>query len=179
MDISRAMSYHRSMRPQGTSQQLEKRRLRAIAMLESGKSYQTVANSLSASLSSVVRGVQSYRQEGRAGLKAKPLPGRPARLSVREQAKLERILLKGPLQAGYSTDLWTLRRIAEVIEQRFQVSYHPGHVGKLWVGMGWSCQKPEGRSTQRDEPTIEHWKWYQWPRIKKSPETWRPPGFPR
>ena len=60
------------MRPNGTSQQLEKRRLQAIAMLESGKSYQTVANRLSASLSSVVRWVQSYRQEGRARLKAKP-----------------------------------------------------------------------------------------------------------
>jgi len=167
------------MRPHGTSQQLEKRRLQAIAMLESGKSYQTVAHSLSASLSSVVRWVQSYRQEGRAGLKAKPLPGRPARLSVREQAKLERILLKGPLQAGYSTDLWTLRRVAEVIEQHFQVHYHPGHVWKLLVGMGWSGQKPEGRSIQRDEPTIEHWKQYPWPRIKKSPETWCPPGVPR
>ena len=179
MDIPKKAGYHGSMRPNGTSQQLEKRRLQAIAMLESGKSYQTVAHRLSASLSSVVRWVQSYRQEGRAGLKARPIPGRPARLSVREQAKLERILLKGPLQAGYSTDLWTLRRVAEVIEQRFQVSYHPGHVWKLLVGMGWSCQKPDGRSTQRDEPTIEHWKRYKWPRIKKSPKTWCSPGFPR
>jgi transposase len=179
MDISKRAGYYGNMRPNGTSQQLEKRRLQAIAMLESGKSYQTVANSLSASLSSVVRWVQAYCQEGRAGLKANPIPGRPARLSVRDQAKLERILLKGPLQAGYPTDLWTLRRVAEVIEQRFQVSYHPGHVWKLLVGMGWSCQKPEGRSTRRDEPAIEHWKRYTWPRIKKSPKAWRPLGVPR
>jgi transposase len=179
MDISKRAGYYGNMRPNGTSQQLEKRRLQAIAMLESGKSYQTVANSLSASLSSVVRWVQAYCQEGRAGLKAKPISGRPARLSVRDQAKLERILLKGPLQAGYPTDLWTLRRVAEVIEQRFQVSYHPGHVWKLLVGMGWSCQKPEGRSTRRDEPAIEHWKRYTWPRIKKSPKAWRPLGVPR
>ena len=179
MDISKRAGYYGNMRPNGTSQQLEKRRLQAIAMLESGKSYQTVANSLSASLSSVVRWVQAYCQEGRAGLKAKPIPGRPARLSVRDQAKLERILLKGPLQAGYPTDLWTLRRVAEVIEQRFQVSYHPGHVWKLLVGMGWSCQKPEGRSTRRDEPAIEHWKRYTWPRIEKSPKAWRPLGVPR
>src|ERR687896_1154759 len=72
MDIPKKAGYHGSMRPNGTSQQLEKRRLQAIAMLESGKSYQTVANRLSASLSSVVRWVQSYRQEGRARLKAKP-----------------------------------------------------------------------------------------------------------
>ena len=110
-----------------------KKRLQAIAMLESGKSYQTVANSLSASLSSVVRWVQAYRQEGRAGLKAKPIPGRPARLSVRDQAKLERILLKGPLQTGYPTDLWTLRRVAEVIEQRF-----PGELSS------WSCVEAVG-----------------------------------
>src|SRR5919106_6503799 len=128
MDISRAMSYHGSMRPQGTSQQLEKRRLRAMAMLESGKSYQTVAHRLSASLSSVVRWVQSYRQAGLAGLKAKPIPGRPARLSVREQAKLERILLKGPLQAGYPTDLWTLRRGAVGHDEGLQGGYDPGDV---------------------------------------------------
>ena len=72
MDIPKKAGYHGSMRPNGTSQQLEKRRLQAIAMLESGKSYQTVAHRLSASLSSVVRWVQSYRQEGRARLKAKP-----------------------------------------------------------------------------------------------------------
>jgi hypothetical protein len=51
---------------------------------------------------------------------------------VRDQAKLERILLKGPLQAGYPTDLWTLRRVAEVIEQRFQVSYHLVMCGSCW-----------------------------------------------
>ena len=104
--------------------------------------------------------------------KVKPIPRRPARLSVREQAKLECILLKGPLQASYPTDLWTLRQVTEVIEQRSQVwasmfsrtyRYHSGHVWKLLVSMGWSCQKPEGRSTQRDEPTIEHWKRYKWP----------------
>jgi hypothetical protein len=64
MDIPKKAGYHGSMRPNGTSQQLEKRRLQAIAMLESGKSYQTVANRLSASLSSVVRWVQSYRCSG-------------------------------------------------------------------------------------------------------------------
>src|SRR5919197_4829901 len=121
MDISKRAGYYGNMRPNGTSQQLEKRRLQAIAMLESGKSYQTVANSLSASLSSVVRWVQAYCQEGRAGLKAKPIPGRPARLPVRDQAKLERILLKGPLQAGYPTDLWTVRRVTLVIEQGLHV----------------------------------------------------------
>jgi transposase len=137
MDIPKKAGYHGSMRPNGTSQQLEKRRLQAIAMLESGKSYQTVANRLSASLSSVVRWVQSYRQEGRAGLKARPIPGRPARLSVREQAKLERILLKGPLQAGYPTDLFGshLQWSCRLSESHLQ------RIGQLWGShLQWSGQ---------------------------------------
>lgn len=166
------------MRPHGTPPQLEMRRRRAIALLQSGKSYLCVAATLSASLSSVVRWAQTYRKEGLQGLQPKPIPGRPPRLSPAHKAKLERILLCGPLKAGYATDLWTLKRVAQVIELHFGVRYHPCHIWRLLVGIGWSCQKPERRDVRRDEEGIARWKRYKWPRIKKSPRTWCPPGFP-
>ncbi len=40
---------------------------------------------------------------------------------------LARLLLKGPRQHGYSTELWILERVAEVIAVNFGVEYHPGH----------------------------------------------------
>jgi transposase len=100
------------MRPPGSAQQLEKRRLRAITLLESGTSYRTVASAVGASLSNIVRWAQVYDKEGSAGLKSKPIPGRPSHLTEAQQKKLEKILLKGPLKADYSTDLWTLKRMA-------------------------------------------------------------------
>ena len=167
------------MRPQGTAQQLEKRRRRAIQLLKEGKSLSAVARALSASVSSVHRWYQSYRKEGNSGLSPRPTPGRPPGLSERQKERLEKLLLKGPLAAGYTTDLWTLQRVAEVIEKHFGISYHPCHVWKLLTHMGWSCQKPERRALQRNEEEIAHWKRYRWPHIKKRRNTWRPSDVSR
>lgn len=166
------------MRPTGTAQELERRRLRAIELLDSGNTYREVAEILNSSLSSVVGWVQAYRKKGEEGLKPKPVSGRPTGLNEKQRLRLEKMLLKGPEKAGYSTDLWTLKRIAEVIKKHFQVKYHPCHVWKIMKSLGWSCQKPESRALQRDEEAIRKWKRYKWPQLKKSQKTWCPPGFP-
>lgn len=160
------------MRPQGTPQQLQKRREHAIRLWHSGKIPALIARALSASRSSVSRWIQTYECEGRGGLEAKPIPGRPPQLSSKQKQKLEQLLVKGPFAAGYKTDLWTLHRIAKLIKRHFGVAYHSGHVWKVLQQLGWSCQKPERRATQRNEAAIAHWKRYVWPQIKKKRNTW-------
>jgi transposase len=157
------------MRPQGTARQLEARRRRAIALLRSGKTYQSVAATLNASISSVVRWAQCFRKGGKEALRPRPTPGQPPRLSASQKRKLLRLLERGALAAGYSTDLWTLPRITKLIERNFGVRYHPGHVWRVMLSLEWTWQKPERRSVERDEEAIAHWKRYTWPRIKKSP----------
>jgi transposase len=155
------------MRPSGSAAQLEKRRRQAIQLLKAGKTLSAVALAVGASVSSVHRWHQTYLEKGLKGLRPRPTPGRPPRLSERQKKKLVKVLLQGPLAAGYRTDLWTLQRIAEVIEREFGVGYHPSHVWKVLNGLGWSCQKPERRALQRDEEAIRRWKRYRWPHIKK------------
>ena len=167
------------MRPQGTAQQLEKRRRQAIRLLKAGKNLSAVARALSASVSSVFRWYQTYQRKGLQGLRPQPTPGRPPKLSRSQKRTLVQVLLKGPLAAGYRTDLWTLQRVAEVINDQFGVQYHPCHVWKLLGSLGWSCQKPERRALQRDEAQIARWKRYRWPHIKKRRTTWGPSGLPR
>jgi transposase len=157
------------MRPQGTAQQLEARRHRAIALLRAGKTYQSVAATLNASISSVVRWAQSFRKGGKAALRPKPTPGRPPRLTAAQKRKLRNLLERGARAAGYSTDLWTLPRIAKLIQKHFGVRYHPGHVWRIMLSLEWTWQKPERRAVQRDEEAIARWKRHTWPRIKKSP----------
>ena len=157
------------MRPQGTAQQLEARRYRAIALLRAGKTYQSVAATLNASISSVVRWSQSFRKGGKAALRPKKTPGRPPRLSAAQKRKLRSLLERGALASGYATDLWTLPRIAKLIEKHFGVRYHPGHVWRVMLSLDWTWQKPERRAIQRDEEAIARWKKHTWPRIKKSP----------
>src|SRR6266704_6304777 len=165
------------MRPLGTALQLEKRRRQAIRLLKAGKNLSAVARALSSSVSSVFRWQRDYKRRGLEGLSPRPTPGRPARLSGSQKRRLVAVLVKGPKSSGYRTDLWTLKRIAEVIETNFGVQYHTSHVWKLLVNLGWSCQVPERRALQRDEKEILRWKRYHWPRIKKNRKTWGPSGL--
>jgi len=166
------------MRPQGTAQSLERRRLQAVLLLKAGTPYRDVARMVGASLSSVVRWQQSFRRQGKRGLRVKPSPGRPSLLSDRQKQKLTRLLLEGPLEAGYTTNLWTLRRIRDVIRREFAVSYTIPNVWRFMREMGWCCQKPSQRDRERNEKAIRYWKQHVWPRIKKNSATWSPLGLP-
>lgn len=167
------------MRPEGSAQQLQARRTRAVALLKQGCSYQAVAALVQSSISSLVRWMQSFRRSGKAGLKPRPTPGRPPRMQCPQQQELVALLKRGARAAGYPTELWTSRRVAEQIRRQWGIAYHPGHVWKILVGLGWSCQKPERRALQRNPRKIREWKQRDWPRIKKSPATARTPGLPR
>lgn len=162
------------MRPQGSADKLEYRRCQAIRLLKEGKRPSEVMAIVRCSKSSLSRWRSSHKKEGEDGLKPKSASGRPPKLTKSQQQKLIRLLIRGALKAGYSTDLWTTGRIAALIKRHLNVSYHADYIGPLLRNMGWSWQKPERRAIQRDEAAIEHWKEKVWPRIKKSAKTWGP-----
>jgi transposase len=155
------------MRTPGTPEELERQRFRAVALLEGGHRPDEVAKLLGVSPTAVSQWKMIYQRAGPKGLKAKPHPGPKPKLTAPQRQKLERLLLKGPLAHGYPTDLWTLKRIAEVIEKHFGVHYDLSGVWHVLHGMGWSCQKPERRARERDEEAIASWRQQDWPRIKK------------
>lgn len=160
------------MRPIGSAEQLEKRRRKAVTLLRAGKSYREVARLTRAALSSVVRWEQAYRRDKRHGLSARPTPGRPPRLTTAQRDQLRRWLLDGARAAGYTTELWTLKRIAKLIEARLGIRYSlVGVWSLLRRGLRWSSQKPKRRALQRDERAIERWKRTTWPNIKKRRST--------
>jgi transposase len=99
-------------------------------------------------------------------------------MKPRQQKELIALLKAGARAAGYATEMWTARRVAEQIRRHWGIEYHPGHVWKVLVGLGWSCQKPERRALQRNERKIRQWKQTQWPRIKKSPRAAGASGLP-
>ncbi len=159
-----------AMRPPGSPKRLEERRRKAIGLLRSGETYQKVAWAVKASVSSVVRWNQAYQQNGKTGLRTKPIPGRPPRLTSVQTATLTKLLVAGAQQAGYATDLWTLRRVADLIEKRFGVHYGlTGARRMLLHRLEWTWQKPERRAMERKEEAIAKWKRADWPYIKKRP----------
>lgn len=155
------------MRPKGSAAELERRRRRAVALLQEGHGLREVARLVGASPGSVLRWREMYRRAGEEGLRAKPHPGPKPKLGYRERRRLVKLLQRGPLAHGYRTDLWTLERVAEVIWRYFRVRHHIGHVWYILRGLDWSCQKPERRARERDEQAIEAWRKRRWPHIKK------------
>ena len=157
----------KGMRPTGTAQELEARRKVAARLFSRGKTNADVAETCGVSLSAVKIWKRRWKEAGVAGLAAKPHPGPTPHLSQRDLAKLEKLLLAGAQRAGFDSDLWTCSRIARLIQDRFDVEYHPSHVWKILRRLGWSCQKPECRARERDEAAVEAWRKRDWPRIKK------------
>ena len=168
------MSYTAGMRPNGSPQQLEQRRYRALALLQQGLSPVEVAQRVGVDRRSVRRWKSAARRQGQEALRAQPAPGRPHRLSASQQRVLERALLRGPEAAGFPTPLWTCPRVTELIKRRFGIDYHVDHVGRLLHDLGWSPQKPARRAAERDEREIRRWVREEWPRVKKTPHGWAP-----
>lgn len=161
-------------RPRGSAQELERRRHRALQLLDKGRSLHEVAERIGCHASSVMRWRDARRRGGMEGLKVRSTPGRPCKLSEGQCVRLLKLLLEGAMAHGYRTELWTTQRIAEFIEARFGVRYHRDHVGRLMRSLGWSCQKPQRRAVERDEEAIERWKREVWPEVKKTPRGWAP-----
>jgi len=140
-------------------------------LVQAGKGIRETARLVDASSSSVFRWKSALEEGGTEALRAKPHPGRPSRLSAEQKASLLETLRRGPEAAGFATDLWTLARVAQVIEEQFGVKYHPGRVWHILRELGWSPQKPERRARERDEAAIERWREEEWEGVKKKPAT--------
>lgn len=155
------------MRIKGSAETLEFRRRLAVAHLQEGKSINAVARIVKASPSSVKCWKDAWEQKGLEGLKVKRQPGRTPRLNRAQKKQLVKILLRGPRDSGYDTDIWTLARVAEVIDRRLGVKYNSNYVWYILRRLGWSCQKPEQKAREQDEAAIQRWRTKDWPRIKK------------
>lgn len=75
------------MRPIGSQQALERRRLRAMGMIEKGMMPVEVARKLGVDRRSVRRWKSFFRKRGIEGLKAKPILGRPRVPTFRSKQK--------------------------------------------------------------------------------------------
>jgi transposase len=144
------------MRPIGTAEELQRRRLRAVELVEQGESPDDVARFLGCGRSSVYTWVKLARQSPEK-LAAKPHAGPKPRLTASQLKELEGLLRRGAKSHGWRTELWTAARVAELIERHFEVRFHPEHVRKLLRRrLHWTSQKPQKRAKERDEAAIEH-----------------------
>lgn len=157
------------MRPKGSAAELERRRRRAVQLVESGESPAVVARVLGVTTSSLHRWRRLARQP--EGLVARPVSGAKRRLSDEQLCKLERLLRQGATAHGYPNEPWTAARVAQLIQRHFGVDYHPDYVRQLLRRrLNWTSHKPQQRASQHNDKEIERWKADEFPRILR--EAW-------
>ena len=158
------------MRPKGTAAELERRRRRAVELVQQGQSPTVVARILGVRPASLHRWRRMAQKPH--GLDARPIPGPTPRLSNYHLRKLERFLRQGAKKHGWPNDLWTADRVARLIHERFDISLHPEHVRKiLKQRLGWTSQKPRRKPRERNDKEVERWKADELPRILR--QAWK------
>ena len=142
--------------------------MRAADLFEDGVIPAEVARQVAVSHQIVSDWRAAWRRSGRDGLRGAGRAGRLPKLSRDQLAHVELELIKGAEANGYPNDVWTLQRVAEVIERATGVSYHPAHVWYLLRhGLKWSWQRPARRATERNDEIIHQWVKKRWPQLKK------------
>ena len=159
------------MTPRGPADQLEARRRLAATRVNEGWKQKDVAAFLGVSLKAVSKWVAAHRAGGDEALASKPHPGAKPKLTQRQERAVLSLLAKQPQAFGYKTDLWTTRRLAEVIHKRYKIRFNSNYLAAWLRRRGFTPQKPELEAKERKNPAIARWIAEDWQRIKKKPGT--------
>src|SRR6478752_1892140 len=130
------------MRSNGTAKELEARRRLAVQRVEDGWSKREVAAFLGVHPVTVAKWMARFRDGGADGLAAKPTPGRPRLLTAEQEKAVLGWLADPPSVHGFRTDLWTARRVADLIRQKFEVVFHPRYLREWLRKRNYTPQKP-------------------------------------
>jgi transposase len=165
------------MRTPGSPAELEHRRRLAVQRLNEGYSADEVADFLAVSTRTVWRWMALARGDGLEGLSARPVPGRPRKLTTTQEKIVLRWLRDSPLEHGFATELWTAARIAQLIEREFGITFNPRYLSSWLRDRDLTPQKPQRVARERDPEKIQHWLATDWPRIQKRPGARGPRSF--
>jgi len=149
----------------------EGRRRRAWELKEQGWKQSAIAAALGVTPGAVSQWLKRARAEGVDALRRHPAPGPTPRLTTEQLTQIPILLARGPEAYGFRGQVWTCKRVAEVLRRTFGVTYHPAHVNRLLHALHHSVQRPVTRATQRDEAAIAAWWQERWPALEKK----RPP----
>lgn len=147
----------------------EYRRLRAWDLAQEGWKQCDIARALGVTEGAVSQWLKRGRSAGKDALRRHPAPGPTPKLTAEQRDQLPALLRRGAEAFGFRGDLWTTKRVAEVIARIFGVRYHHAHVSRLLRTLDWSPQQPIERATQRNEEAIQTWYDERWPALKKRP----------
>jgi len=146
---------------------LEQLRIRAVRQVEQGVHPEDIAAALGMTRAAVYSWLAKYREGGLDALKARPVPGRPPKLSSAQLQRLYTLVVgNDPRQLRFAFALWTRDMVRDLIRREFSVRLSAVSVGRLLRKLGLSPQRPLYRAYQQDPEAVRRWKVEDYPQIR-------------
>jgi transposase len=147
---------------------LEEIRIRAVQRVEAGESPEDVIRTLGFARTVIYNWLATYREGGIDALRAKPISGRPSKMTGRQLEWVYKTVTgKNPLQLRFEFALWTRSMIRELIREKFGVRLSEVSVGRMLHKLGLSPQRPLRRAYERDPEFVESWRDKEFPKIRR------------
>jgi transposase len=121
--------------------------LRAAGLFTIGVRQAEIARQRDVSRQAVSGWHAAWQTGGTQALRGRGPTGPAPKVSDAQLRQVEQALLAAATAHGVVGELWTLERIASIIERLAGMRHHPAHVGALLhYRLGWSVQRPVRRA---------------------------------
>ena len=148
-------------------------RIRAVEALVRGMSVTDVASAYQVDRTTLFRWRQRFEGQGAAGLERRNGSGRPRKLAELAEDVWSDIVLQPASVFGFETDLWTVRRVHQVLCHEYDAIVSRDTVWRRLREVGLTYQKPERQYFQIDEEARQEWLRKEVPKIRKTVEKHR------
>ncbi len=146
---------------------LQVMRMQAVKAVREGQKVASVAAAYGLNERTVFRWLAKFASGGQKALHAKPIPGRPPKVSADEMRWIARAVRdECPQQFKFPYGLWTLSLIGKLIERRFGKSLSLASVSRIMKLLGFSAQKPLYEAWQQDPVLVQKWETETYPEIR-------------
>ena len=147
------------------------RRIAVRAVVEKRQSPELIAEIFGISRSSIYEWLRWYRDGGEKALDTQSAPGAiPVILPHMDQWLKHTILNSTPADHGYDTVLWTLKILADLLQQRFGIGVSDSTVALHLHRMKLSGQGPCYRAQEQDPDQVDDFLDHKFPMIQKLAE---------
>lgn len=146
---------------------LQVMRQQAVKAAREGATVASIAAAFGVSTRTVFSWLAQFAEGGQNALLAKPIPGRPPKISAEEMRWIAQAVRdNSPQQFKFEFGLWTLSLISELIKRQFGKSLALASVSRVMKLLGFSAQKPLYQAWQQDTQLVHEWETKTYPAIK-------------
>jgi len=142
-------------------------RQQAVKAVRSGQTAESVSKAMGVNIRTVFRWLASFSTGGQRALLAKPIPGRPRKLTAEEMAWIAKTVKDNtPQQFQFDFGLWTLNIIRGLIKHHLKKDFSISSVHRIMKTLGFSAQKPLYQAWQQDATLVRTWETETFPAIR-------------